>query len=86
VIFVWNTAGLINHSLRYPNCDYDGKGLKIWSTGNQETLKKVKNLLVTMVLVTMKITSNFHASAELKTVAATSFEQSLGGELIKNLQ
>ena len=27
--FVWNTAGLINHSCNN-NCDYDGKGLKIW--------------------------------------------------------
>ena len=27
--FPWNTAGLINHSCEN-NCDYDGKGLKIW--------------------------------------------------------
>ena len=27
--FPWNTAGLINHSYEN-NCDYDGKGLKIW--------------------------------------------------------
>ena len=27
--FPWNTAGLINHSCNN-NCDYDGKGLKIW--------------------------------------------------------
>ena len=27
--FDWNTAGLINHSCNN-NCDYDGKGLKIW--------------------------------------------------------
>ena len=27
--FSWNTAGLINHSCDN-NCDYDGKGLKIW--------------------------------------------------------
>ena len=27
--FPWNTAGLINHSCDN-NCDYDGKGLKIW--------------------------------------------------------
>ena len=27
--FSWNTAGLINHSCNN-NCDYDGKGLKIW--------------------------------------------------------
>ena len=27
--FPWNTAGLINHSCDN-NCDYDGKGLKVW--------------------------------------------------------
>ena len=27
--FLWNTAGLINHSCNN-NCDYDGKGLKLW--------------------------------------------------------
>ncbi len=29
--FTWNTAGLINHSCDN-NCDYEGKGLKIWVT------------------------------------------------------
>ena len=27
--FHWNTAGLINHSCDN-NCDYDGKGFKVW--------------------------------------------------------
>ena len=35
--FSWNTAGLINHSCDN-NCDYDGKGLKIWVT----TIKDIK--------------------------------------------
>ena len=34
--FPWNTAGLINHSCDN-NCDYDGKGLKIW-------VKAIKNI------------------------------------------
>ena len=29
--FTWNTAGLINHSCNN-NCDYEGKGLKVWVT------------------------------------------------------
>ena len=29
--FAWNTAGLVNHSCDN-NCDYNGKGLKIWIT------------------------------------------------------
>jgi hypothetical protein len=35
---------------------------------NQEILKKVKNLPVTMVLDMMKITNNFHVNVNLKTV------------------
>jgi SET domain-containing protein len=64
--FPWNTAGLINHSCDN-NCDYDGKGLKIW-VKQSRILKKVKNLLVTMVLDMMKITNNFHVNVNLKTV------------------
>ena len=36
--FPWNTAGLINHSCDN-NCDYDGKGLKIWV----KAIKDIKN-------------------------------------------
>jgi hypothetical protein len=34
----------------------------------------------------MKITNNFHVNVNLKIVVATLLEQSLDGELIKNLQ
>ena len=36
--FVWNTAGLINHSCD-PNSQYDGKGLKIWITAIKDIKK-----------------------------------------------
>jgi len=82
--FAWNTARLINHSCDN-NCDYDGKGLKIWVKAIR-ILKEVKNLPVIMDLDLMKITNNFHANVNLKIVVATLLEQNLDGELIKNLQ
>ena len=36
--FPWNTAGLINHSCDN-NCDYEGKGLKIWVTAIKDIKK-----------------------------------------------
>ena len=36
--FPWNTAGLINHSCNN-NCDYNGKGLKIWITSIRDIKK-----------------------------------------------
>ena len=49
-------------------------------------LKKVKNLPVTMVLDMMKITNNLNVNVNQKIVVAILLEQSLDGELIKNLQ
>ena len=49
-------------------------------------LKKVKNSLVIMVLVMMKITNNFLANVGQKIVVDILLEQSLDGELIKNSQ
>jgi len=34
----WNTARLINHSCSN-NCDYDGKGLKLWVTAIKDIKK-----------------------------------------------
>ncbi len=36
--FSWNKAGLINHSCDN-NCDYEGKGLKIWVTAIKDIQK-----------------------------------------------
>ena len=36
--FTWNTAGLINHSCDN-NCDYNGKGLKVWITAIRDIKK-----------------------------------------------
>ena len=36
--FSWNTAGLINHSCNN-NCDYYGKGFKIWITASRDIKK-----------------------------------------------
>ena len=36
--FNWNTAGLINHSCNN-NCDYEGKGLKVWVTAIKDIKK-----------------------------------------------
>jgi len=38
----WNTARLINHSCN-PNCEVDGKGLKLWITAIKD-IKKDKEL------------------------------------------
>ena len=40
--FHWNTAGLINHSCKN-NCEYEGKGLKIWVTA-VKNIKKDEEL------------------------------------------
>ena len=44
--FHWNTAGLINHSCNN-NCDYEGKGLKVWVT----SIKDINASGVSILLV-----------------------------------
>ncbi len=76
--FSWNTAGLINHSCNN-NCDYDGKGLKIWVKAIKD-IKKVKSLLVIMDLALMKTTNNSHVSVNLKIVVVIQCDQNQDGE------
>ena len=45
--FPWNTAGLINHSCEN-NCDYDGKGLKIWVKAIKD-IKKGEELTLSLI-------------------------------------
>ena len=48
--FAWNTAGLINHSCNN-NCDYEGKGLKVWVTAIKD-IKKDEELAANYNLYT----------------------------------
>ena len=64
--FTYNTARLINHSCN-PNCEVEGKGLKLWIFALRN-IKKVKNYLMIMDLVLMRITNNSLASVGLKIV------------------
>ena len=67
--FPWNTAGLINHSCDN-NCDYDGKGLKIWVKAIKDIkiIKKgAKKLVGTNDYSTFR-SSSCHAKSPIKTI------------------
>ena len=49
--FPWNTAGLINHSCDN-NCEYEGKGLKIWITSVKNIKKGVYKKSIEEAIVT----------------------------------
>ena len=76
--FKYNTARLINHSCN-PNCEVDGKGLKLWIFSLRD-IKKVKNYLMIMVSVLMKIISNFHVNADQKIAVVLLLGKALDGE------
>ena len=76
--FKYNTARLINHSCN-PNCEVDGKGLKLWIFALKD-IKKMKNYLMTMVSATIKTINNFHVNVDQKIVAVILLEKVLDGE------
>ena len=57
--FSWNTARLINHSCDN-NCDYDGKGLKLWVKSIKD-IKKGDRLSYKNIWVKRPGTGNFLA-------------------------
>ncbi len=58
--FPWNTAGLINHSCEN-NCDYDGKGLKIW-------VKAIKNIMEQTIPLEVKNKVDFESGPNWGTI------------------
>ena len=82
--FSWNIAGLINHSCDN-NCDYEGKGLKIWVKAIRD-IKKGEEFTCDYGFGLIKITNNLFVNVNLKIVVVTLLELSLDGELIKNFQ
>ena len=63
-------------------CDYEGKGLG-WVTAIKD-IKKVRNLLVIMGLVMMKIISNFLVNVRSKNCCGYIVRAGQDGELTKN--
>ena len=79
----WNTARLINHSCSN-NCDYNGTGLKLWVVAIKD-IKKGEEITADYGFGYDEDYKQFHANVSQKIVVAILFEQSLDGELIKNL-
>ena len=80
--YPWNTAGLINHSCDN-NCDYEGKGLKIWVTSIRD-IKKDEEITADYGLVLMKIINSFVVN-ELKNCCGTLLELSSRWRINKKL-
>jgi len=72
--FPWNTAGLINHSCDN-NCDYDGKGLKIWVKAIKDIKKGAKKLVGTHDYSTFR-SSSCHAKSPIKTIKSVKIKSS----------
>ena len=76
--FKFNTARLINHSCD-PNCEVTGAGLKVWIHSIKD-IKKIKNCLMTMDLVSIKIIKTIPADVVQKNVLDILCGKVLDGE------
>ena len=69
--FPWNIAGLINHSCD-SNCDYEGKGLKVWVTA----IKDIRNVSVELAIISVeKLIKNSIDKSKLDKIYSESIEE-----------
>ena len=80
----WNTARLINHSCSN-NCDYEGKGLKLWVIAIKD-IKKNEELTCDYGFGYDSDYKQFPCKCGSKIVLVISSEKDQDGELTKNLK
>ena len=80
----WNTARLINHSCSN-NCEYEGKGLKLWVTAIKD-IKKGEELTCDYGFGYDVDYKQFPCKCKSKNLLVISSEKDQDGELTKNLK